>query len=316
MIECSAPGKIILFGEHFVVKGKPALASAINLRAKVKVNLEKECIRIFSKKIGFYEKCGEMERGNAIEKLRPYIVLLDDIGEKSGIRVIIDSNIPVGAGLGSSAATSVALSACLRIMEDGVLDKKRVYTHAMRAERVFHAKPSGIDPLVSVEGGLILFYNPEKYVRLSMRLPKDVSFILVDTGIPRSTGDAVLSVLRRYDRNPRIMKMLYDASEVLIDEVLDAIKEGESSKLGELMLINQGMLNSLGVSFPEAELIINTAVKNGAMGGKITGAGLGGFVLILAENNNLEKIREKLREIGFRKHIIVRYENVGVTCHK
>jgi mevalonate kinase len=313
MIECSAPGKIILFGEHFVVKGKPALASAINLRARVEVELSDECIKIFSKNIGFYEKCGEKERGNAIEKLRPYMVLLDEVKDR-GINVTIDSSIPVGAGLGSSAATSVALSACLHRIEGKRLDKQSIYAHAMKAERVFHAKPSGIDPLVSVEGGLILFYDPKKYVRISASLPKDVSFVLVDTGIPRSTGEAVLGVLSRYERNPRVMKMLYDTAEVLIEEVLDSIKEGDASKIGELMLINQGMLNSLGVSFPEAELIINTAVKYGAMGGRITGAGLGGFVLLLVEDNRLDRIREKLSEIGFGKHIIVSYENIGVKC--
>ncbi len=316
MIVADAPGKIILFGEHFVVKGVPALAMAINLRARVVFNItNNNCLVLDSRIIGRYELCGHSER---IERkgdlLKPYLTIIDNEYNRhhNGLYIVIDSQIPIGAGLGSSGATSIALSGGIVFLNKGCVDKTTVYGLAMKAESIFHSKPSGIDPRTSLEGGLILYRDQKRFDKLSYRIPSDIDFLIVNSGIPRKTSLAVTKVLNRYERQKKIMQKIYEAAEELIIEALNTLKHGDYTALGELMLINQGLLNAIGVSYPVGEKIIKMAIDSGALGAKITGAGLGGYILILVEKEKEKKVAKKIEEEGFKDIIKVNYDHRGL----
>ncbi len=312
LITTSAPAKVILFGEHFVVKGVPAIVSAIKFRATVRLKPSgRECIRIASKQMGGDALCGDkIIKGK--DELKPYFNIVEKWGVKGGVDIEIDSNIPVGAGLGSSAATSVALAGALVYSKLKSFDHKKIYELAMVGERAFHGNPSGVDPLVSLKGGMLIFRNRKDYDRIEARMPDDIRLVLVDTGVKRKTRDAVEKVLMRYERHYDIMKHVYEAAESLVMEAKKALEKGDYVNVGELMMINQGLLNSIGVSFPEAEKIIDLAVKAGALGAKITGAGLGGMVLILSEEYRIKKIIHALENYGGVQAFEVSMDPIGV----
>ncbi|MEM1619181.1 MAG: mevalonate kinase [Fervidicoccaceae archaeon] len=284
----SAPGKVILLGEHFVVHGSPALAAAISLRASASVELtEGRCVEVLSNALGTSRFCEEELKGETA----PYASIARSSGISGGCRIEISSEIPPASGLGSSAATSVAVAAaCLSAL--GVSPSERELVElSMVGERMFHARPSGIDVVVSVIGGLILFRGVDDYERVEARGLERASLLVVDTGVPRSTKRAVEEATRRLKASGSVGLKLLEAAREIVEEGSRAAARGDLERLGELMRINHGLLSAIGVSFPEAELAISAALRAGAIGAKITGAGLGGSVLVLAERGMGGEVR-------------------------
>lgn len=297
----SAPGKIILLGEHFVVRGVPAISLSINLRAwaevkLVDVNPNNGVSVVLSDLFGETYKCVNGGWGT------PYCRVLDTLGVMRGVEAKIFSRIPPEAGLGSSTATSLALAGAACVLCKGSLDIELVMKASLEADRIFHGKPSGVDTMTSLLGGFILFRSIKNVEKIGEGAP-DLRIIVVDTGIPKKTSKAVMKVLSLYERRKHIMDRVYEAAKALVEDAVNAIKHRDYVTLGELMLLNQGLLNTIGVSFPEAENIIATAMNTGALGAKITGAGLGGSVIVLAEGNKINNIVSSIKE----KHRIRNY---------
>ena len=321
----SAPGKVILFGEHFVVKGVPAIAFAVNLRATVTLETRdgKGCVELFSKKFGALTYCVEKGVIRDNDKLSPYLQIISDfLGvekklENKDLTITLESTIPPGSGLGSSAATSVALAAALMMFSRNEITKDELIKWSMTTEKIFHGNPSGIDVLVSIEGGYVEFENLNSYRKISPKYESDIEYLLVDTGIPRNTREAVLKVLEKYERYTSIFKKIYEAAREISRESIRLLNKGDYKGIGELMNINHGLLSSIGVSFKEAESIIYTARKNGALGAKITGAGLGGTVIILVEKKDTKKIIESIKKTNSKANIIrITHEQKGVLIGK
>ncbi len=293
----SAPGKVILFGEHFVVRGIPALAMAVNLRAEALVEEGKEgCFRVESS-IERGELCGgdpKPEPG-----AQAYAYLARRAGLK-GARIVLSSGIPPGAGLGSSAATSAAVAGASLLLVGlrGEELKEAARQLAMEGERVFHGKPSGVDVTVAVEGGLVAYRLPTDYRVLPPPRLEGGVLLLADTGVPRSTREAVMKVLERLERRKPVMQAIYEAASMLTMEAERALTGGDLAAVGELMDIAQGLLSSIGVSFPQAEALIHEARSRGALGAKITGAGLGGSVIVLVEAERVPVVERALLAKG------------------
>lgn len=317
----SVPGKVILLGEHFVVKGIPALAMAINLRARARASLDKsvgeDCIRIKTMGLGIDLLCGEAQPtpGPAA-----YAAIARKTGIRGGVSIDIESSIPPGAGLGSSAATSSSVAAASLLLVEGRppgLD--RVLEAAMVGERIFHGKPSGLDVVVGLVGGIVVFENINSYekIRAPSSIYKEAVFIIANTRVPRRTSEAVARVLQRYERRKRIMASIYSSARVLVEEALEQLTRGKIDALGELMDIAHGLLSAIGVSFPEAESIIYEARKKDALGAKITGAGLGGGVLILARRKDFQELVEVLKTNPLvSKMVIVSVEDKGIVYER
>ncbi|WFO75341.1 mevalonate kinase [Desulfurococcaceae archaeon MEX13E-LK6-19] len=285
-----APAKTILFGEHFVVLGRPALVAAINIYAKVCIE-DNDKLVVESKNLGL-----RLTEDNVPEQLKPYQIIINELVQdksKKCFHALIESDIPVGAGMGSSAATSVAFTAALAKFLGLELSLDEISRIAFKAEQFVHGKPSGIDNTISTYGG-ILYYKKGMFKRISISWPEDYYLVLADTGVERSTKDAVKKVLDRYNRRKTVMEHIYNAAEEIVDAALKALKEKDMDTLGELMNINHGLLVSIGVAIPETELIVHNSLKAGAIGAKITGAGMGGSVLLLVRNDNLENVIKHL----------------------
>jgi len=300
IIKASAPAKAILFGEHFVVKGYPAIAIALDVRAYVHVReTDKEYIKVRS--IDLEEELIMSLDGNIIKNssnLRPYVEVFEALSEYTRPKpayVEIKSNIPVAAGLGSSASIAVALTAAYSKFLGIDLDLSEISSIAFKAEKIVHGKPSGIDNSIATYGGGIVFERGRVREKINVEKLRDAIVIVANSGIERSTRTAVLRVLELYEKYPSILKHIYDASKTIIEEALEYIKKGMIKELGELMNINHGLLSAIGVSIAELEDLVYTARKAGALGAKITGAGLGGCIIALTTSKEAEKVEKALK---------------------
>ncbi|MHA2502284.1 MAG: mevalonate kinase family protein [Candidatus Kariarchaeaceae archaeon] len=276
----SAPGKVILTGEHSVVYGKPAIAAALDLRCKVNVVDGSEGLTIDAEdlkqvitytpeqlqEIHQHSTKGILTIHHGFDNLARSVtscVNPDEIALKINIR----SQLPIGAGLGSSAASAVATI------------------------QVAHGTPSGIDNSVATFGGIIRF---EKGEIRRIDLPQSIPLVIANTGIGRNTKRLVAGVKSRYERVPDIMEKTLDLMAAVTDQIESALTNNDISYCGELFNINQGLLDAIGVNHPQLSKLIDIGIKNGGLGGKLTGAGGGGCLLILGESSNVGEIVHSL----------------------
>ncbi|MGC9107350.1 MAG: mevalonate kinase, partial [Infirmifilum sp.] len=182
---------------------------------------------------------------------------------------------------------------------------------AYEAERIVHGRPSGIDNTIATYGGAIAYRKSEGFLRLNVDF-KDVSLILADTGKPRSTGLLVKRVLDLYDAFPSVLEPIYYAAGRLAVEAAKMMERGDWEAVGALMNVNHGLLSAIGVSTIELEQIVYAAREAGALGAKLTGAGGGGYAVILCKRNHEGKIIEELRKVSPRL-LKLNVENTGVS---
>jgi mevalonate kinase len=304
----SAPAKIILFGEHFVVYDKPAIVIAINKRAYVtvrpRVNGE---ILIKSENMevsGIFSSDGRyqpIEGGlDAERKLKPIytvaINLLSMSDENVGFEIYVDSRIPVAAGLGSSAAVAVASAAALGKLLEINLSKEEIFRLAFESEKIIHGNPSGVDPAISTYGGILAYRRSIGIERLSIDV--DLPLVVGDTKIERVTGEMVSRVSKLRRRYPSIIDKVMDVGGDLVALGIKALKSGDLETLGELMNINHALLYTIGVSSDEIEKLVHAARRAGALGAKLTGAGGGGCIIALSRRVDLDRVADAIRHAG------------------
>jgi mevalonate kinase len=319
-VEASAPGKAILFGEHSVVYKGPAIVLAIDRRARVVVEeREDDCLYFDALDLGFsgffvgdqyVPERGESWRGDRLKALQVAAkTTMEHIGVKSGLNFIVRSEIPIAAGLGSSAAICVATVAAVGELLGGGLPLKTVCELAYEGERVVHGTPSGVDNNISTFGGILRYEREKGHERLN--LENTPPFVIGNTRRKRSTRRLVSRVGRLRERNPGIVNQLIDTMANLSEEGLTALKEGELRRLGDLMNINHGILASLGVSISKLDLLVHSSRMAGAFGAKLTGAGGGGCMIAVSEEKNLENIAQSIRRCrGVPHKINVTYDGV------
>jgi mevalonate kinase len=311
----SAPGKVILFGEHFVVEGQPAIAVAVSVRAYVSVEpIERDEIQVYSKNYNLAETYILRNRESWSGRMLPvavaaYTTMLE-AGRKTGLKIDIDSQIPPSSGMGSSAAVSVATVHATSLTLGLELELKKISDIAYEAEKVVHGKPSGIDNTIAAFGGAIAYRKGEGFVQLKPVF-RGVKLVLADTGKPRNTGEMVRKVLALKNTYPSILDPIYYSAGKLVVEAAQLLEQGEYEKLGNLMNINHGLLSAIGVSTKEIETLVHTARESGALGAKLTGAGGGGYIVALCRENDTEKVINALKNHA-TNILTVNLEQTGV----
>jgi len=306
-VVASAPAKVILFGEHFVVYGEPAIVLAIDKRAYAKVELRNDKrVHVRSTNLGisgyFEDNLFRLETGNeqAKYKLEPIKKVVDKIseisGKTAGLDVEIRSTVPVAAGLGSSAAVAAATAMAVAKILGVELSKEEIFRITYEAERVVHGTPSGVDPAIATFGGTILFQMDTGVKPLEAKM--DIPLVIGDTRVSRSTRDLVARVREKRKRFPLIVDPILRSGRQIVLRAIEAIRQGDIRTLGELANINHALLCAIGVSSESLEWLITNARKAGALGAKLTGAGGGGCMIALAEPDRLEVIAEAIQRAG------------------
>jgi mevalonate kinase len=324
-VVASAPAKIILLGEHFVVYGEPAIVLAIDRRAYATADYRKDKrlnFRSVNLNLAGYFENGifKIEQGDEREarlKFEPVKLavekVLQNYRKNVGLDIEINSTIPVAAGLGSSAAVVTAVTAAVGALLNLKLSKEDVFRITYEAEKVVHGTPSGVDPAISTFGGTLLFQIDTGFKPLEVKT--DMPLIIGDTGVERSTRVQIEKVRNIMDNYPRVADPLKKAAREVVLRAIDALKENDLETLGELMNINQALLYAVGVSDESLEWLINASKKAGAIGAKLTGAGGGGCMIALANNEKLQQVSEAIMRAGGRP-FMARKTDEGVKIER
>jgi len=301
-ITASAPAKIILFGEHSVVYGYPAIATAINLRAYVTTSPASNEFRISSTqlpKIYNVPFSTSFSDNNVPPQVKPivYAILVtqDYLDKHTPLSIHVDSKIPMGAGLGSSAAVNVATVAAVSNYYGVSLDKPTVSKLAFEAEKIVHGTPSGIDNTISTFGGLI-YYQKGKIEQINST--NEFSLVIGNTLISRQTKVLVAKVRALKEILPSVVVKIFSSIGDIVNLAKEELVSGNIEKLGHLININHGLLESIGVSHRKLSELVHAALSAGALGAKLTGAGGGGCMFALVKKENLSTVATAIKQAG------------------
>ena len=272
MATCTAPGKIYLFGEHAVVYGKRAIASAINLRTTVTV-AESDQTTITS----------SLGTTGIDYTVHPHISRCIESLSVPAVSIKIDSEIPVGSGLGSSAAAVIATLGALNHEFELGMDKTALASAGHAIEREVQGAASPTDTFVSTMGGTVVITpGASQPVSAKLRLI-DCNIVIGDTQEFSSTKELVGNVRILHERYPAVMNPIFDTIDSLAEIGVPSIEKGDYRSVGELMNIDHGLLDAIGVGSAKLSRLVYAARGAGAYGAKITGAGGGGCIVALAD---------------------------------
>jgi mevalonate kinase len=303
--ETSAPAKIILFGEHFVVYNKPAILASVTKRIKVAAHLNNSKTINIKSDLGIEASYKESDF-NIIKGANDSQTILYPLYESArsvlserhqilGLDIFVNSEFPYGLGLGSSAASCVATVAAVDSLFHKP-DKQYVCDKAIKSERLIHNNSSGADCYISTFGGLIYYIKNTGFNKIYCR--KDLSLLIGNTGIRHSTGALVSSVKKFKDENSSLFNNLSRRAENICRDAFTAITKGDERKLGELMRENHTLLQQIGVSHDKIDYLVNVCVENGALGAKLTGAGGGGIMIALVPQEEKLKLISIIEKNG------------------
>jgi len=283
----SAPGKIILFGEHFVVHGTPAILAAIDKRVTVTTTFtENKTIKVNSE-LGTIEVPTSSSYEEVKSEFRPFVYLANKIINSeqnvSGLEITIDSDIPIGVGLGSSSACCVAAAASISELFNE-LSSEKILKMSIEAEKTIFPDTSGADCTVCTYGGMIEYPNVEKIDNTF-----DLNLLIANSMIPHNTKNSVEKVNKFKENDEERFSQLCDLENGLIDEVIVAMKNNDAAAFGLKMSENQKYLEEIQVSNDTLRGMISS-LKEISLGTKITGAGDGGCVIALVKDENMDKV--------------------------
>ncbi|MGI0077477.1 MAG: mevalonate kinase [Nitrosopumilaceae archaeon] len=291
----SAPAKVILFGEHFVVYGIKAILCSINKRVTItSSNTEEQVISVKS-------DLGEISIPSSIpieeinSPLLPFIYIAKKITEKfnysGGIKITINSDIPSGVGLGSSSACCVAAAGSISGLF-AKYSKEEILNLAIEAEKTIFKDTSGADCTVCTYGGIIEYDKKSGYKKINTRF--DLHLVIANTKIPHSTRLVVTKVKEFKEHNEKHFSELCNEEMRLIEKVKSILNSGDMKSLGQAMILNQKYLDQIGVSNETLRSVIEDANKT-SFGSKITGAGEGGCIIAIVDKSNLGKTLRNLQ---------------------
>lgn len=353
-IRVSAPGKLHLLGEHVVVYGKPAIIAAIDKRCFVEIiprkdkKIEIDSHNFKASKL-FTEKEIIAKTENAQIRWETYIKnneisLLTSITSDSldfpviiigeaikyfkmslsyGFKLSINSDIPIGSGMGSSAALAVSIAGAVSLFFNKAFDTEAINGIAYLSEQKKHGFPSGGDNATSCFGGLI-WYRREtpdfKIIKtIPFSFPKKLAnnFVAIHTGTPaESTGEMVSRVRNLYKNKPKLVESIFSSQEKLTREMLSAIKNNDSTLMIYIIKAGEENLESLGVVSEFSKSIIRKIEESGGAAKICGGGGIKHGTGILLGYHRDKKVVEKIANNFKLPYLVIRLGEEGVRVEK
>ncbi len=281
-----APGKIILFGEHFVVHGNRAILGAIDKYATVTSEKTNTNNILISSSLGQSSIQKDQDVDKVEKKFRPFFYIAKQVIKKNnfdkGISIKIESDIPIGAGLGSSSACCVAAAASISNLFNNT-NEKEILELSIQAEKTIFPNSSGADCTVSVHGGIIEYQKEKGFSKIFTE--NEFNFLIIDSEQVHATDKVVEQVKKFKEENSSVFSELCSEEERLITKASDSIKNNDLETIGKCMAQNQIYLEQIGVS-NDVLLSITKEIEKITFGAKITGAGDGGCIIALTKKDN------------------------------
>ena len=325
MTTSSAPGKIILFGEHAVVYRRPALAVPVTqVQATATVSA--------TSRTGIWIEAPDIGLASELSRLAPVHPLAAVINrvfsalpsppspsrstpaglpKGEGCIITITSTIPIASGLGSGAAVSVAIIRALSAFLGQPLPDERVSALAYEVEKLHHGTPSGIDNTV------VTYAKPVYFVKFpsppgrgaggkvqTFRVGAPFTIVMGNTGIPALTKESVSDVRTLWEADQRRWEKIFDEVGEIVQKARRAIERGDIPALGPLMDKNHKLLQEMTVSCPELDRLVEAARKSGALGAKLSGGGRGGNMIALVRPDKAEPVAAALMSAGAKRTLV------------
>jgi mevalonate kinase len=305
MTIASAPGKIILFGEHAVVYGRPALAVPVTqVHADVEISdagANSGGIWIHAQDVNLQAELNTLPSDHPIASVIHNLFFLARVSPFPNLEINISSTIPVAAGLGSGAAVTVALTRALSAHIPYAMTNDEVSAFAYEIEKLHHGTPSGIDNTVVTYAKPVYFAKGQPIETFHVAEP--FTIVIADTGISAPTKESVSDVRRLWEANKAKWENVFDEVADIAFAARNVIREGRVKMLGSLMDKNHAYLQEMTVSSPELDNLVSAARKAGALGAKMSGGGRGGNMIALAEEDAAPRIAEALLSAGAKRTI-------------
>ena len=228
--------------------------------------------------------------------------------ETIAIDLWIDSDIPLASGLGSGAAVSTAIVRSLAEHFGQTLSSAQVSALVFETEKLYHGTPSGID------NSVIALERPIRFSQQAgaqpIRIARPFTLVIANTGIPSPTRIAVSDVRRESQLDPVRYEKIFDDIAEVVKRAQLVLALGLNNELGALMTRNQESLRELGVSSPQIESLIDAATQAGAAGGKLSGGGRGGNVLVQVQPESAERVKRALLDAGAKSVLVANIQAI------
>ena len=303
----TAPGKIILFGEHAVVYGRPAIAIPVmQVRAKATVTFDPRSapgkVMLRAPDVGLEAALSDLPADHPLAAVLWKAASAMNLSHIPACTIQVSSNIPIAGGMGSGAAVSVAILRAFSTSVGHPLSDDQVSRLAYEVEVIHHGTPSGIDNTVITYARPMYFEKEKTIEALNVKLP--FSLVIGDTGIHSPTAGVVGDVRLAWEKASEQFEALFDALGAIAASAREAIEAGSIDQLGKLMNENHAKLQMMGVSSPELDSLVGAARSAGALGAKLSGAGRGGNMIALVTPENAEVVAGALAQAGAKRTII------------
>jgi mevalonate kinase len=297
----SAPGKVILFGEHAVVYGRPAIAAPVpQVSAKAIIIAEPKSppglVRLIAPDINLETTLSSLPEDHPLVVVIRKAAIATKVSHIPACSIHISSTIPIAGGMGSGAAVSVAVLRALSASMGHPLNDQQISGLVYEAELIYHGTPSGIDNTVITYARPVYFVKGKPIEFLKVKIP--FTLIIADSGVRSPTAVAVGDVRQAWESNPTRFEQLFDAAGAIALSARKAIEAGKVEPLGPLMNENHTLLRQMGVSSPELDVLVETALAAGALGAKLSGAGRGGSMIALVAPEGSNELTRALLQAG------------------
>jgi mevalonate kinase len=309
MTTSSAPGKIILFGEHAVVYGYPALAVPVTqvlAKATVSEN-SRGGIMIEAPNVNLSTDISNLAPDHPLAAVINSVFSALGISRRPACTVYLQSTIPVASGLGSGAAVSVAIIRALSAFLGRPLPDEQVNALAFEAEKLYHGTPSGIDNTV------VTYAKPVYFTKTpsargggvkTFHVGAPFTIMIADTGIIAPTKESVGAVRNLWKADKPHWEKVFAKVGEIVWNARQAIERGDTVELGRLMNANHALLQEMTVSSVELDQLVEAARKSGAFGAKLSGGGRGGNMIALVEKENAPAMARALSSAGAKRTIV------------
>ena len=303
----SAPGKVILFGEHAVVYGRPAIAvPVLQVRAKAIVSVDPRSapglVKLQAPDIGLETTLSDLPENHPLAAVLLKAASAMKLSHIPACNIKITSNIPIAGGMGSGAAVSVAILRAFSASLGHPLRDEQVLEISYEVEVIHHGTPSGIDNTVITYAKPVYFVKGKRIETLRVMQP--FSLVVGDTGIQSPTSSVVSDVRKAWESASAQYERLFDAVGAIAAAARKSIETGPIDVLGSLMDENQALLQKMGVSSPALDKLIEAARSSGALGAKLSGAGRGGNMIAFVTPESASRVASAVAQAGAVRTIV------------